>query len=947
VTASPNAPNEEGLDRLDVAFRAHAVPHPSSKAGGKRRPAASLPATRPARTPAEGRGPSLLLVFDTETLVDETQALTFGCWRLLGRASGRRRWVCLEEGLLYADDLPMTDPAGYAVLQHIAATSPASIDRGLKSRLALLSRSEFVEQKLFGAGWMAKARIVGFNLPFDLSRLALSWSAGRGRNLNGFSFILAAGKDGHAERKHRPRLQIKHLNSTRAQIGFTSAMGQKAKWLGDFVDLRTLTFALTGRKHSLDSACAAFRVGGKADPGEHGTITADYVAYCRQDVAATADLYEAAEAELLALDLPITAPYAYSPASLAKATLRGLGVRPVLERHPNTDPELLGLAMSAFYGGRAECRIRKTEVPVRLVDFTSTYPTLFALMDLWTYVIADRIDTVRGPEAVVRAQALLDAITVDGGFDAALWPQLVGYVQIRPDGDILPVRAKYDPHSPAWNIGINRYTDPDPRWFALPDVLASTLLTGKAPVVLDAVFLEPVGTADGLRPLRLPGGRTVDPTHEDPFKVMTEERARVRAAPDVDEATRDRVQRFLKISSNAGAYGIWAEYNQRDLPIGQKHPVDVYAGDGDPFTVRVHAPEDPGRVCFPPLAAVLTAGARLLLALLERCVADAGGVWAFADTDSMAIVATETGGPIPCEGGLLTDVDASAVLALTFEQVEVIRTRFASLNPYDQDVIPGSILKAEVDALAYVIAAKRYALYRYDMDGMPRLVPAAEHEPCSHGLGHLLNPIDPDEDPDGERWVVQLWEHELAKVLIPDKAGAAPSWYDRPTLSRIAATSPGLLRVFHERDRGRGYRQSVKPFNFLMFAPGAAGFCNDRGLLVAPWTRQTRWAGLWWSDMRTLARLQLSTDRSRPGSAHANSYCHHAGTYLSHSEAKSSSADGDPCKPWTLGLLGRRHAIAETVSYVGKETNRLSERSSGLLGAGSRSEVQATYLRLR
>ena len=40
-----------------------------------------------------------------------------------------------------------------------------------------------------------------------------------------------------------------------------------------------------------------------------------------------------------------------------------------------------------------------------------------------------------------------------------------------------------------------------------------------------------------------------------------------------------------------------------------------------------------------------------MLALLERCVADRGGTYAMCDTDSMAIVATKDGGPVPCPGG--------------------------------------------------------------------------------------------------------------------------------------------------------------------------------------------------------------------------------------------------------------------------------------------------------
>ncbi len=40
-----------------------------------------------------------------------------------------------------------------------------------------------------------------------------------------------------------------------------------------------------------------------------------------------------------------------------------------------------------------------------------------------------------------------------------------------------------------------------------------------------------------------------------------------------------------------------------------------------------------------------------MLALLEWCVSELGGTYVMEDTDSMAIVATEHGGLVPCWGG--------------------------------------------------------------------------------------------------------------------------------------------------------------------------------------------------------------------------------------------------------------------------------------------------------
>ena len=79
--------------------------------------------------------------------------------------------------------------------------------------------------------------------------------------------------------------------------------------------------------------------------------------------------------------------------------------------------------------------------------------------------------------------------------------------------------------------------------------------------------------------------------------------------------------------------------------------------DPEPYECSVIHPEKPGEFCFPPLASLITGAARLMLALLEHSVSGLGGTYAMEDTDSMAIVATEHGGTIPCKGGKLLTED--------------------------------------------------------------------------------------------------------------------------------------------------------------------------------------------------------------------------------------------------------------------------------------------------
>jgi len=181
----------------------------------------------------------------------------------------------------------------------------------------------------------------------------------------------------------------------------------------------------------------------------------------------------------------------------------------------------------------------------------------------------------------------------------------------------------------------------------------------------------------------------------------------------------------------------------------------------------VVAPEDPGDWCFPPIAACITGAARLMLALLERSVTDAGGSWMFCDTDSMAIVAIPTGGLLPCPGGQYQLPDGTpAVRALSHDQVEGIRRRFDTLNPYPRQLVP-DLLKAETTADCYAISAKRYELHRHRDGGVEVVYSSEERD----------DELDDDEEPPADG------------VDTPTAARPRP-W--RPARPRSTPTSPRL-----------------------------------------------------------------------------------------------------------------------------------------------------------
>ena len=52
----------------------------------------------------------------------------------------------------------------------------------------------------------------------------------------------------------------------------------------------------------------------------------------------------------------------------------------------------------------------------------------------------------------------------------------------------------------------------------------------------------------------------------------------------------------------------------------------------DHCKVSAPLPEEPGEFCFPPIASSITAGARLLLGLLQTGVEERGGTYLACDT---------------------------------------------------------------------------------------------------------------------------------------------------------------------------------------------------------------------------------------------------------------------------------------------------------------------------
>jgi hypothetical protein len=850
-------------------------------------------------------------------------------------------------------------------------------DQIANPRLGVVGLKEFLDRTLWRAAWELRAGVVCFNSPFDLSRIA--WHAGEARSgkgmaargrydpyAGGFSFAVWERNQrigGKRESRHRPRVAIKSIDSKRALKGFrapyeTDPIDQipgggdtepdpEFRWRGDFLDLRTLTFALTDRGHTLESGCGAFDVPYTKREVEHGRITREYIEYCREDAHATERLCEATLAEFMRHPVPLQASKAFSPATIGKSYLKAMGVRP-----PRTsqrwDPRFLGWAMSAYYGGRAECRIRRTPVPVVYCDFLSMYPTVCTLMGIWRHLTARRVSIV---DCTEEARALLDSLTVEECLDAQTWPQLVGIARVVPAGDVLPVRARYGA-GPSYQIGINPLYSEEPLWYTLADVAASRILTGRPPRIERAYQLVPSEPLQDLTPVELLREVAIDPANDDFFKAIIERR---KAAQAVGH---ERLARSLKVLANSTSYGIYAQMTRHELGGDRTEPVAVYGRGAEPDRVEVSSPEDPGEYCFPPVAAAITGAARLMLAILERLVRDAGGTYAFCDTDSMAVVATHDARLVGCPGGpRATDDGDEAIQALSWEEVDAIRARFTRLNPYGTAETAGSLLELEKENFSketeerrqlwcYSISAKRYALYTrrgetVALTGVASDAPDEDYEapepalrkPSGHGLGHLLDPIDPEEE-NGQDWIEETWTHILT-------GEDPPEWVKDPAVARTSVSTPSMLRLFEGVNHDKPYSEQIKPFNFLSAAfvhPIERPADDDRIVLVAPYEQDPalRAQQLWinrFNGRSYRITTQPSDGRVRPELVTVKTYHETILDYATHPEPKSHGPDDRPCDRTTIGLLARRPVTPTIIAHIGKESNRLEDAQLGLLDA--------------
>jgi len=867
------------------------------------KPVGSKPASKRLDAPSRWT-----LVFDCETSTDAAQRLKVGFFQVRENGTLRR------EGLFF-DAEAVTDSEIATILAYAEA-------KGLES----LTIETFRTEVFLKVGYHWGGCVIGFHLPFDISRIAMGHTeARRGSMRGGFSFRLT-------ENPYEPRVRVKHLSRRAALIDFSvpakqqtpRGMRERGRRVphcrGYFGDVKTIAAALTSRSFSLGDLAAHLKTKTrKLATDEHGgPITDSYLDYARADVQTTWECYQVLAGIYTQHGLETPIHRILSEASIGKAYLKQMGIQPLLACQPDIDRTIFGKIMCAYYGGRAEVRIRREIREVRYADFKSMYPTVNSLMGLWDFVIADGMTW---HDSTLETQAFLHRVSVADMQRPDAWRKFRTLVRLKPDQDILPIRARYD--GKVNTIGLNYLSSSKPLWFTLADCLVSKLLSGKMPIIEEAISFVPGPPQKDLRPVDLFGDPAyrVDPLEHDVFNRLIDLR-------DAAKIRKDDIEKAIKIIANATSYGIFIEVQRDDAP--KPEPLNIYGPDGNCFSFNSKALEQPGKYFNPLLAVLITGAARLMLAIAEAIALENELEWVFCDTDSIAIAKPK---------------DMSRDLFL--EKTKLVIDWFIPLNPYQK---PGSILQIEdinhgnnenvLEPLyCFAISAKRYCLFNIDKFGKPILRKAS-----AHGLGHLMEPYSSmealPESPKPKfpltKIGVKRWQHDFWLIIIDAALEGKPDqvpldWHtslQKPAVSRYVATSPDLLAWMRHWNEGKPYSGQIRPFGFLVAPMARKGLFSDLAEpeMIDPHRRGRPSS---YAAPKPIAPFAIDL-----GAAVSQAFDRVTGDAINLDQLKSyaealfnyhlSSEDKfENAEFLERGVTERRHVLASRVILIGKEANKV------------------------
>ena len=761
----------------------------------------------------------------------------------------KRNGVSVEVGVVLPDRLPGGEvEAVRAWAARTAAPTPGIGRRRRASGLVVLNQHRFLDDRFYRIGYARLGRVIGFDIPPTLSPLAAHVEAGTG----GSSGAVLLGMLGRtrtlpSRRKRwrsyagRPPVSIEDRGEVGHRIVFTSTAPAKAaydvdgsQWKGRFDDCATLTYVVTGEALDLGDTC---RAAGVLVPeptvGEVGIVAEAADALARVvtiDRLHSALLVKLHQHKGLG---EIEPSWLMSPAGLATAYLKAAGIG----RAPEVEPYWSGVAASAFYAGRLEARVVHCETPVVSIDGAQMYPNVAEKLGLVRYQAAERLVAEEGdPEEF--AEFLSSPGLFERLCDSDQWDRRgLTFVEIEAEDDVVIHRGFLRDGSAVPMTTTAPLTYDGTLWWPWCDAAADKLATGPVPKVRRIIRFRPEG-CQATTAVPLPGGAGfLDFREGAPNPYLTLMRLRRTHEAAGDQAAAGSLKRL----NNSLAYGLTARLDQHP----GRHFVDVWHGREDPL--RTEAPiESLGPHTCWPLAATETAGARLLLCMVEHqaetilrerhCVESMAGVLVAADTDGVHLLATQEGG--------LVDLGDMPAWALSFAEVQEIVNAFAWAAP------PGerSLFKVEHDGLGeqvfgHYVQSKRYALYRRGPTGEVELLKCSEHIIG----GSVLDPSGNGEarGPTGARaWIEDIWRY-----LIDPEHHPLPAWGDRRAVCDLVVSNAEVSKRFGGFEQVQPWTRWIVPVTRNLLGTPS---------VVAPFDDcPESWDEARWQDPKSGRRLSL------------------------------------------------------------------------------------------
>lgn len=914
-----------------------------------------------------------VFVFDCETTADVKNELRFGFASVFGIEKSHQvnLW---ESGQLTREalDKPQRHFCFYNP-KHLSAEELALLNSWVQSfnqkktddqpTMELLPVQPFIKRQFYFWVQEKRALCIGHNLPFDFSRLATSWGPGGKDYANGFKLVLCdcieQWKVNNPEKRKdlqpddcqfHPYLRVRKLGPKKAKFAFRIVrqnIDNAAKpYAGEFLDTATLGRALLGPGElTLQGLCRRAGVPeseGKFDAeNRHGKLLCDhYIDYAFQDIRATFSLYRRLRDLYRKHDLSTPISRIYSEASLGKAYFKVMGVPRFQELHPDTDPRFYGIASQAYYGGRSEVMIRLQPMECIMVDFTSQYPSVNALMTNQSLLLAEKIER---SDNTAWVRDFLNNLTPETLLDPKIWPKLRSMVKLIPRGDILPVRARFAGPVDSSNISVTPLFSNEAVWYTLADVCAAVIMnSSNIPQIEQAYELIPHGIVPTL-PKSIFGDEkySIDLQKDDLFRTIIEMRQDIKvelksfkkSTAILNKQIKQEIEKLesmeqsLKFLANSTSYGVLAEFVEED-PFETPRPIHLHIGQGLSRPCKTKQFETPGKHYAGEAASFITGGGRLLFALIERLGRDRGISHALGDTDSMVFVRSD-------------NMDR----AVFNEHINKITDIVNQLSPYREGI---PLLKIEdvnyVDdklepLFVLAVSSKRYALYNKRWkeetgqwhDGI-RL-----RKCTNHGLGSYINPPEyrsklpvpyakDDEPICTARWIDDLWtlairRAEAGSIQDDTEMILEEEIYDllgdTPAISKETVST---WEVFKNVDD----IPDIRPFSFFVTLPGIEQWMVDerirqtgQSIQVKPELLEVGYYASFSNQVDTImANLTQKDTHVRIPHAPTATLAEKVLHYFAHAENKAYPPNG-------IGQLQKQPVIVKEFAYCGKESQTL------------------------